>query len=168
MGVGVDGRWQGRTSTYLVAPREAEFDVWMRLAAQRHPQASETAPTPRAVGQQEAVISTIVWLPTRTSVGNGGEGKVGGRALPLPSRCHTTLHILTLQAKRSGQHKTVMSGLEGWERSVQVAWVDPLDLSKTVGSNQGAKRITVAVTDDGLPVASLFAFRTDAWRGLDD
>ena len=63
---------------------------------------------------------------------------------------------------------TVMTGLEGWERSVQVVWADPSNLFQTVGTNQGAKRITVTVTHDGLPVASLFAFRTSAWPGLDE
>ena len=63
------------------------------------------------------------------------------------------------------QHRdaTEMSDLQGWERSVQVVWVDPADLSQTVGSDQGAKRMIVTVTHNGLPVASVFALRTSAW-----
>ena len=68
------------------------------------------------------------------------------------------------------QHKagTVMSDLQAWGRSVQVVWVNPLNPSQTVGSNQGVKRITVTVTHNGVPVASLFVFRTSAWQVLGD
>ena len=58
--------------------------------------------------------------------------------------------------------------LDGWGRSVAVIWVNPANLSQTVGSDQGAKRMTVTVTHNGLPVASMFAFRTSAWPGLND
>jgi MSHA pilin protein MshD len=58
--------------------------------------------------------------------------------------------------------------LDGWGRSVAVVWVNPADLSQTVGSDQGAKRMTVTVTHNGLPVASMFALRTSAWPGLAD
>jgi len=67
-----------------------------------------------------------------------------------------------------GRGGTVIPNLDGWERSVAVVWVNPADLSQTVGSNQGAKRMTVTVTHNGLPVASMFAFRTSAWPGLAD
>ena len=61
---------------------------------------------------------------------------------------------------------TVMSDLQGWGRSVEVVWVNPLNLSQTVFSNSGVKRITVTVTYNNVPVASLSAFRSSAWQGL--
>ncbi|MHC4628438.1 MAG: type II secretion system protein [Planctomycetota bacterium] len=62
---------------------------------------------------------------------------------------------------------TDMSDLSGWRRSVQVIWVDPTNLSQTTGSDQGVKRITVTVKHDDVPAASLSAFRTSAWPGLE-
>ena len=49
---------------------------------------------------------------------------------------------------------------------MQVVWVNPLNLSQTVGSNQGVKRITVTVTHNNVPVATLFVFRTGAFKLL--
>jgi hypothetical protein len=66
------------------------------------------------------------------------------------------------------QDGTDMNDLSGWERSVQVSWLDPTDLSRTVGSDQGVKRITVTVTHNDMPVASVSAFRTSAWPGVGD
>ena len=63
---------------------------------------------------------------------------------------------------------TVIPDLNGWGRSVAVQWVNPTNLSQTLGSDQGAKRMTVTVTHNGRPVASVFAFRTSAWPGLND
>ena len=62
---------------------------------------------------------------------------------------------------------TEMSDLQEWERSVEVVWVDPWNLSQTVGENRGVKRITVTVTHNGKPVASLFAFRTNKWINIE-
>ena len=64
------------------------------------------------------------------------------------------------------QDGTVMNELQGWGRSVEVVWVNPLNLSQTVGSNTGVKRITVTVTYNNVPVASLSAFRSSAWKGV--
>ena len=66
------------------------------------------------------------------------------------------------------QDGTDMNDLSGWERSVQVSWVDPRDLSQTAGTDQGVKRITVTVTHNDVPVASVSAFRTSAWPGPGD
>jgi PKD repeat protein len=63
---------------------------------------------------------------------------------------------------------TALSGLVGWERSVTVDWVGPLDLSQVVGSNQGAKRIIVTVTRDDAVVARLTAIRTSSWPSAED
>lgn len=63
---------------------------------------------------------------------------------------------------------TVIPDLTGWGRSVAVLWVNPDNLPQTSGSDQGAKRMTVTVTHNGLPVASVFAFRTSAWPGVHD
>ena len=51
-------------------------------------------------------------------------------------------------------------GLDDWERSVVVAWVDPSDPSQIVGGNAGAKRITVSVEHNGVPAAELVALKT--------
>lgn len=64
------------------------------------------------------------------------------------------------------QDGTDMSDLSGWERSVQVNWVNPTNLSQTVGSDQDTKRITVTVTHNDVPVASVSAFRTSVWPDL--
>ena len=64
------------------------------------------------------------------------------------------------------QDGTDMSDLSGWQRSVQVSWADPTNLSQTAGSDQGVKRIIVTVKHDDLPVASLTALRTSVWPGL--
>lgn len=57
---------------------------------------------------------------------------------------------------------TVIPGLEGWGRSVQVAWANPANLSQKAGSDTRVKRITVAVSRDGVVVASMVAIRTGA------
>ena len=66
------------------------------------------------------------------------------------------------------QDGTDMSDLSGWERTVQVSWVNPADLLQTVGGDQGVKRITVAVEHDDVPVASVSAFRASVWPGPGD
>jgi Tfp pilus assembly protein PilV len=58
------------------------------------------------------------------------------------------------------QDGTVMSDLDGWTRTVRVEWVRPTDTTQTVGSNEGAKLITVTVTHDGVPASELVALRT--------
>jgi hypothetical protein len=63
---------------------------------------------------------------------------------------------------------TDLSGLVGWERSVAVDWVDPLDLSQVVGSNRDAKRIIVTVTRENAVVARLTAIRTSSWPSAED
>lgn len=55
---------------------------------------------------------------------------------------------------------TVMKNLPGWARAVTVKWVSPSDISQTVDRNQQAKRITVVVSHDKVPVAELMAIRT--------
>jgi type II secretory pathway pseudopilin PulG len=57
---------------------------------------------------------------------------------------------------------TVIPGLEGWTRSVRVAWVAPADLSQEVAFDTRVKRITVAVAQDVVVVASMVALRTAA------
>jgi len=57
---------------------------------------------------------------------------------------------------------TPMPDLSGWRRSVEVAYVDPTDLSQTSLSDTGVKRITVTVTHNEAVVATRMAIRTDA------
>ena len=57
---------------------------------------------------------------------------------------------------------TVMTDLSGWRRSVAVVWVKPSNLSQTVGTNKGVKRITVTVTRNDQVTASMVAVRAYA------
>ncbi len=57
---------------------------------------------------------------------------------------------------------TAMPNLANWSRSVQVAFVNPTNLSQTSTTETGAKRITVTVTHNGVVVATRVAVRTDA------
>jgi hypothetical protein len=57
---------------------------------------------------------------------------------------------------------STMPDLTGWQRSVAVDWVDPLDLSRTQWSDTGAKRITVTVRYNGVVIATRVAIRTEA------
>ena len=57
---------------------------------------------------------------------------------------------------------TAMPDLAGWRRSVEVAYVDPADLSQTSLSDTGVKRITVTVTHNEAVVATRIAIRTEA------
>jgi hypothetical protein len=57
---------------------------------------------------------------------------------------------------------SVLNNLGAWGRSVDVAWVNPANLSQTVLVESGVKRITVTVTRKGVPMARLVAIRTAA------
>jgi type II secretory pathway pseudopilin PulG len=57
---------------------------------------------------------------------------------------------------------SAMPDLTGWQRSVAVDWVDPLDLSQTNSWDTGAKRITVTVQHNGVVIAARIAVRTEA------
>jgi len=61
-----------------------------------------------------------------------------------------------------------IDGFDDWRRSVEVAWIDPDDLTQVCGSETGVKRITVTVAHHDVPVATLVAIRTNAWRNLGD
>lgn len=62
------------------------------------------------------------------------------------------------------QDKTgvALTGLDGWERRVEVAFVDPADLATPNGTGTGVKRIVVIVLHDGRQVARLSGLRTGA------
>lgn len=59
--------------------------------------------------------------------------------------------------ERSG---TPQAQLAGWQRSVAVAYVQADDVSVLKGADEGAKRVTVSVAHEGVPVAELVALRT--------
>ena len=61
-----------------------------------------------------------------------------------------------------------IEGFDDWRRSVAVTWVDPDDLTQVCGSETGIKRITVIVAHNDVPVATLVAIRTNAWRNPGD
>jgi type II secretory pathway pseudopilin PulG len=60
---------------------------------------------------------------------------------------------------------TPMSGKSAWSRSVRVEYVSPTSPDVPVGTDQGAKRITVTALKHGSKVLSLSAVRT---RAFDD
>lgn len=55
--------------------------------------------------------------------------------------------------------------VDDYEQSVSVAWVDPANLSQTVGSNSGVKRIQVVIKRQDRVVITLTAYRTQGWTG---
>lgn len=57
---------------------------------------------------------------------------------------------------------TPMPDLDGWTRTVGVAWADPANWGQTAVSDTGIKRITVRVTHRGRLVCTRMALRTDA------
>ncbi len=57
---------------------------------------------------------------------------------------------------------TAMPDLAGWQRSVAVDWVDPLDLNQPQIWDTGVKRITVTVLHNLVVVATRVAIRGDA------
>jgi MSHA pilin protein MshD len=59
---------------------------------------------------------------------------------------------------------TVLAGFDGWRRSVTVDWVSPVDAAQELGGDSGVKRITVSVTLDDVPLATLVALRTNAFH----
>lgn len=54
-----------------------------------------------------------------------------------------------------------LSNGEGWQREVQVEWVDPANLASISVSDQGLKRITVTVYLDGQVIARKAGLRSD-------
>jgi type II secretory pathway pseudopilin PulG len=54
-----------------------------------------------------------------------------------------------------------MSAFAGWNRRVNVDWIDPSDPSRKVSSDQGLKRIVVTVTSPRGRVSTLTALRSN-------
>ena len=62
-----------------------------------------------------------------------------------------------------------LTGLNGWTRSVEVAYVKPDDLGfKIIGANTGVKIIVVVVLHEGRQVAKLHSVRTGAAESMAD
>lgn len=57
---------------------------------------------------------------------------------------------------------TQLMGLSGWQRSVNVQWVNPTDTGEVKSSESNAKRITVTVSCNNKQVGSLVAIRTNS------
>jgi hypothetical protein len=55
-----------------------------------------------------------------------------------------------------------LTELAGWKREVEVVWINPNNLNDVVGSETGAKRITVKVKHNNVMVATRVAIRTKA------
>lgn len=49
----------------------------------------------------------------------------------------------------------------GWERTVQVSWVNPQDIKSSLGSDSGLKLIKVTVTDPGGVATKICALRSE-------
>ncbi len=58
---------------------------------------------------------------------------------------------------------TVLTDFDAYERSVEVAWVDPDDLTLVSNTSTGVKRVIVTVTLAQRQHARLVAFRTDSF-----
>jgi MSHA pilin protein MshD len=56
---------------------------------------------------------------------------------------------------------TELDDFDGWTRSVEVVWVNPLDLCQVSVTDTGVKRVTVTVTDGDAVVIPLVAVRTN-------
>jgi type II secretory pathway pseudopilin PulG len=63
---------------------------------------------------------------------------------------------------------TELSDLDGWRRSVSVAWATPGNFGAPAPGDTGVKQITVTVEYDDALAASLTAVRTRAWPGLSE
>lgn len=57
---------------------------------------------------------------------------------------------------------SVLPDLDGWARTVSVAWIDPSDHTTAVGYDSGIKRIDVAVLRNDIPLAEVSAIRSNA------
>jgi type II secretory pathway pseudopilin PulG len=55
---------------------------------------------------------------------------------------------------------TVLANSTGWQQAVVVRWVDPSQPDQVVATESGAKRITVTISYNGVPQASITALRT--------
>ncbi len=66
------------------------------------------------------------------------------------------------EAPPQGRDGTAMTGWEGWQRQVAVAWVTPTNVTQTSGTESGVKRISVTVQFRGTIRASRTALRTSA------
>lgn len=55
---------------------------------------------------------------------------------------------------------STFANCDGWRRTVTVAWVNPLDPTQVQVSESNAKRITVQVSYEDVPVASLVGIKT--------
>jgi len=53
-----------------------------------------------------------------------------------------------------------LANVTGWQRTVTVQWVDPLDTTQVEASETGAKRITVTASHNNMPQATLVCIRT--------
>jgi hypothetical protein len=60
----------------------------------------------------------------------------------------------------TSQDGTAISALDGWQRSVTIEWINPMNVSQVQSSETSAKRITVTATHDNIPVATLVAIKT--------
>ena len=63
---------------------------------------------------------------------------------------------------------TVMTELTGWKRSVVIRYVKGDDFTCATGVDEGVKRIEISVSHNGLPVARLWAVRTDNVQQADE
>ncbi len=53
-----------------------------------------------------------------------------------------------------------LANATGWTRTAQVQWVNPADPAQVEAADRGVKRITVTVSHNGVPQATLVALKT--------
>src|SRR5262249_23198793 len=56
-----------------------------------------------------------------------------------------------------------IDGFTGWSHSVTVAWASPTTYVETPASYTDLKKITVSVSKNGKPTASVVSFRSKGW-----
>lgn len=89
-------------------------------------------------------------------------GENSGNRLPLDDVDDYHLWSAT---PPQGPDGAALPNLSGWRRDVTVEWVELNDPSTVAGSDQGLKRITVAVSRDGTVLAEAVALRSDVDSG---
>ena len=60
----------------------------------------------------------------------------------------------------TAQDGTTLANSTGWQQAVSVAWVDPSHPQQVSATESGAKRVTVTISYNGVPQASLVAVKT--------
>lgn len=110
------------------------------------------------------LMSEIIALPYRDPVSDTGvlgpratEEAAGNRSLFNDVDDYDNWTEQPPQLKEG----TKLTGLDDWERTVKVVWIDPDNLDNTRSTETGLKRITVTVSRRDKVIATLHALKAD-------